>query len=753
MADGASAGLINSKQVADLAGVRRPTVTTWAKRHAEFPEPWESGTTKLYAAADIVRWLDRRIIASKDLHSDEGEGTTYGQRFRRSWHGNQPLPQIASAADPIALNRMDTLFDSISGQVGGTRTPAVYVQFLLGLVFLQVCASDLWTMLPSPEDRDRTGRLLLRRSADQIDKALQRMGLRPGLRAVAERLDPQSPRAVVDMINMCAGLGAEGFERLLRRYPDASRLDAEEAFTPEAVARVMAELLLTGAEPAQRTIYDPYLRGGELLTAVTIANPGGRLSVSGVSPSKDTVRLAGMRLAVHGHRARLADDSLPPWTDVTMQPQADLVLVNPPFNQRGPEAHVLGHENWLFGPLPKGSTGNYAWLQYAYASLTVGGRAAVIMPNKATLSAPELPIRRSMVDQGAVECVIALPPGLFDATAIPATIWILRRTPHPAGEVLFIDATGLGKKGKRQRHLEARDHQQIVDAYRAWRARRPMSEIAAAVPVSDIRDRNYPLSPSDFVRPKQASQPGGISPAPTGTPSALASRVLETNTKAAAILASHYPPLVDRSHDQWQTVPLHAICDIQPGLGHAQLQAADDSTQGAPIVMAQHLQDGRILGTGMRSMPSDRAAQLAKYRLSAGDILCARVGSSGSTALVEPAQQGWIVGNNLLRLRPTEGLDPRYLLAFLQLPETVAWIKHRSKAGASAVASISREILGQHVIRLPSVHEQNAIGTILFTLDDQITAHRAYIHALEHHRQTVAHDLLNGTQAATTKGS
>lgn len=356
MADGASAGLINSKQVADLAGVRRPTVTTWAKRHAEFPEPWESGTTKLYAAADIVRWLDRRIIASKDLHSDEGEGTTYGQRFRRSWHGNQPLPQIASAADPIALNRMDTLFDSISGQVGGTRTPAVYVQFLLGLVFLQVCASDLWTMLPSPEDRDRTGRLLLRRSADQIDKALQRMGLRPGLRAVAERLDPQSPRAVVDMINMCAGLGAEGFERLLRRYPDASRLDAEEAFTPEAVARVMAELLLTGAEPAQRTIYDPYLRGGELLTAVTIANPGGRLSVSGVSPSKDTVRLAGMRLAVHGHRARLADDSLPPWTDVTMQPQADLVLVNPPFNQRGPEAHVLGHENWLFGPLPKGST-------------------------------------------------------------------------------------------------------------------------------------------------------------------------------------------------------------------------------------------------------------------------------------------------------------------------------------------------------------------------------------------------------------
>ena len=50
--------LMTSGEVADLARVKRPVVTTWRRRHADFPQPVDSaGGSPLFAGHDIVDWL------------------------------------------------------------------------------------------------------------------------------------------------------------------------------------------------------------------------------------------------------------------------------------------------------------------------------------------------------------------------------------------------------------------------------------------------------------------------------------------------------------------------------------------------------------------------------------------------------------------------------------------------------------------------------------------------------------------------
>src|SRR5205085_1609035 len=114
----------------------------------------------------------------------------------------------------------------------------------------------------------------------------------------------------------------------------------------------------------------------------------------------------------------------------------------------------------------------FAWLQAAVEALSPGGRAAVIMPNRATFArtSREHAIRAAMVDRGAVRCVIALPDHLFRETTVAVTVWILvRPDEEPADDILLIDARAAARTdGPTHRVLTDRGCQVVIDAYRAW---------------------------------------------------------------------------------------------------------------------------------------------------------------------------------------------------------------------------------------------------------------------------------------------
>ncbi|NQE72315.1 hypothetical protein NG2371_06800 [Nocardia gamkensis] len=65
-------------RLADLADVRRPTITTWSTRHDDFPRP-EPGSRHVRLPA-AIKWLDRRPISAKELQDGEPARFTYGAR-------------------------------------------------------------------------------------------------------------------------------------------------------------------------------------------------------------------------------------------------------------------------------------------------------------------------------------------------------------------------------------------------------------------------------------------------------------------------------------------------------------------------------------------------------------------------------------------------------------------------------------------------------------------------------------------------
>ncbi len=143
------------------------------------------------------------------------------------------------------------------------------------------------------------------------------------------------------------------------------------------------------------------------------------------------------------------------------------------------------------------------------------------------------------------------------------------------------------------------------------------------------------------------------------------------------------------------------------------------------------------------SWPED----LNKFRVEPGDILCARSGSTGSSALVTNSQAGWLFSTNLLRLRQLEAgsIDSLYLRGYLSLPDVQEWIKGRSEA--TAIASISASSFGQLEVVLPPLPTQRRIGQALQALDEQVAAYRALITAAADTRAVLAEHLLSGALA------
>ena len=91
-------------------------------------------------------------------------------------------------------------------------------------------------------------------------------------------------------------------------------------------------------------------------------------------------------------------------------------------------------------------------------------------------------IRKSLIEAGLVDCMVALPGQLFYSTQIPACLWFLarnrknRQSSGRHGEILFIDARKLGRMVDRtHRELTDTDIARIADTYHAWRNDIPFS--------------------------------------------------------------------------------------------------------------------------------------------------------------------------------------------------------------------------------------------------------------------------------------
>lgn len=170
--------------------------------------------------------------------------------------------------------------------------------------------------------------------------------------------------------------------------------------------------------------------------------------------------------------------------------------------------------------------------------------------------------------------------------------------------------------------------------------------------------------------------------------------------------------------------PLIDLCapegGVQTGPFGSQLHKRDYVEVGTPIITVEHLGDNRILHDATPKVSDADRGRLSRYQLRPGDIVFSRVGSVDRRALVSEEEAGWLFSGRCLRVRPNpELIDPTYLSYFFGLETFKEYV--RSIAVGATMPSINTAILSNVPVIFPqSIHEQQAIASILKALDDKI---------------------------------
>ena len=165
---------------------------------------------------------------------------------------------------------------------------------------------------------------------------------------------------------------------------------------------------------------------------------------------------------------------------------------------------LLQDPRWKYGIPPKGNA-NYAWLQHMIDKLSMKGKAAIILANGALSSdtSGEGEIRKKIIENDLVDCIISMPTNLFYTVTVPCSIWIINRNKKQKGYTLFINASNMGTMVTRKlRELSKEDILKIADTYHNYQNDTNYEDepgYCKKATLEEIKSNNYVLTPGRYV--------------------------------------------------------------------------------------------------------------------------------------------------------------------------------------------------------------------------------------------------------------
>jgi len=312
------------------------------------------------------------------------------------------------------------------------------------------------------------------------------------------------------------------YEYFLGEFANAEGKKGGQFYTPKSIVKLMVEMI----EPYKGRVYDPACGSGGMfvMSEKFVQEHSGNIkdiTIYGQESNQTTWKLSKMNLAIRNINSQFVA-----WNtegsflkDAHPDLKADYILANPPFNQSDWGVDILQDDaRWKYGKPPAGNA-NFGWMEHMLYHLAPHGVMATVLANGSLSSntSGEGEIRKTLIQNDLVECIVALPKQLFYNTGIPACIWILRRerkTRLPGSqtgnkEILFIDASDMGfLKDRVHREFTEEDIDTIANSYHNWRKNPEQYEdikgFCKSAQREEVEKHGFVLTPGRYVGIKDA---------------------------------------------------------------------------------------------------------------------------------------------------------------------------------------------------------------------------------------------------------
>jgi len=284
------------------------------------------------------------------------------------------------------------------------------------------------------------------------------------------------------------------FEELLRRFSEMSNETSGEHYTPRDIVRLLVSLVFSESSHTRmssgilRSIFDPCCGSGGMLTIgkdwiqenvsdnIKIDLFGQELNPQSYSVCKSDMMISGE----NPDNIRLGNSLS---EDCFSRKRFDYMIANPPYgvSWKSDKDFVQNESQTLNGRFsvgtPRTSDGQLLFLQHMISKMQERGSRIGIVFNGSPLfngdsGSGESEIRKWIIENDWLECIVSLPDQLFFNTSITTYLWILtnKKTERRQGKVQLIDGSAFFDRmkkslGKKRKELSPRQRDKLVNLY------------------------------------------------------------------------------------------------------------------------------------------------------------------------------------------------------------------------------------------------------------------------------------------------
>jgi len=309
------------------------------------------------------------------------------------------------------------------------------------------------------------------------------------------------------------------FEYLIKDYNKDSGGKYAEYYTPHAVAKIMAAILVPDSVRGKInnvSCYDPSAGSGTLLMNIAHAIGEQRCSIYSQDISQKSSSLLRLNLIlnnlVHSIPNIIQGNTMlhPYHRDGKELKKFDYIVSNPPFKMDFSdfrnELDTKEHQERFFAGLPnipKQAVDKMAiyqlFLQHIVYSLSPNGKAAVVVPTSfiTAQSGIDKVIRQHLVDNRMLAGVVSMPSNIFATTGTNVSILFIDASNQ--ADVVLIDASSLGTKvkdGKNQKTLLSTAEEDRIIA--TFNSKEVVEDFSVVVKYEQLQDKNYSFSAAQY---------------------------------------------------------------------------------------------------------------------------------------------------------------------------------------------------------------------------------------------------------------